>query len=272
MRQPTDLCLLCQVSPAIKTNSHIFPKFLSTNFLGPKGLPRKGYDLDSSKLLTTKPKIIQDSPKENYILCNDCEAYFSILEGQSASTFINWNEKVIAGHFHRTTYSEDFSVVTCQTSNPKTIRLLVYSIYWRAAVAGDELFDNLNIPIALVENLRKILMEYKSATVQDYAALLEHKPQFHIYPYTTMTADTFTVETANSLFAFPNVNPWSLNVDRFHFVLFETVNHMPEGLLKNESNKIITDNKLMVLSNVAWHQAVALPPLEMVADQAEKTK
>ena len=99
MREPTDLCLLCQTNLATKTNSHIYPKFLSTNFLGAKGKPCKGFDLISEKILNEKPKVIQDSPKENYILCEECEAYFGILEGIASDIFMNCQVKVDKGKF-----------------------------------------------------------------------------------------------------------------------------------------------------------------------------
>ena len=54
-RTPTESCLLCQVNPATKTNPHILSKFISTNFLGAKGTPRKGYEFSSENAIDNLP-------------------------------------------------------------------------------------------------------------------------------------------------------------------------------------------------------------------------
>lgn len=101
MRQPTDLCLLCKVAIADKTNSHIMPRFLSTKFLEAPGKARRGYYIGEEFAKGEKPKVIQDSPKENHILCTPCEHYLSIIEGLAASTFKDWQTHLANGIFKK---------------------------------------------------------------------------------------------------------------------------------------------------------------------------
>src|SRR5271157_2815617 len=65
-------CNLCRISKATKRNSHIFPRFLGTSlFFNSTG--NKGYIImDYNKYIP-----VQDSPKEDFILCPDCEKLIS---------------------------------------------------------------------------------------------------------------------------------------------------------------------------------------------------
>src|SRR5579863_8869011 len=162
MRKPTDLCLLCGRNAATKTNSHIFPRFISTEFLGKKGTPRRGFTLDSSVKPDKKPRVTQDSPKENYILCEECESYFSVLGSYSAGVFNNWKEKVRSGEFYKTTVNADISVINFITADPAIIRLFIYSIFWRAGISSHYLFEDYKLDRTIEKELRNILLSFKS--------------------------------------------------------------------------------------------------------------
>ena len=147
-------------------------------------------------------------------------------------------------------------------------------MYWRAAIAKDDLFDNLSIPEELLETLRSNLMDYKSQTPGDFRQLLTQKPDIKVFPFSMTTAASFEDETANSLFAAPAINPWVLNVDRFHFALFAQFDDIPKidpDFLRNESNTKIEDCKMMVFSALAWHAAVITPPINMVVQNAKSS-
>lgn len=73
MRQPIDICLLCNEKNSTKKNSHLIPKFFGKGiFYGTK--PRYGILIDNNGT-TTK---IQDIIKEDYLFCADCEKGFSV--------------------------------------------------------------------------------------------------------------------------------------------------------------------------------------------------
>src|SRR5690625_1860216 len=109
MRNPNDLCLLCEENYATKQNSHILSKFISTGFLGDS--PRRGYELDSSTFSEGKKKVIQDSPKEDYILCDDCESYFGVLETIAGRDLKNWKERYRSGEYSSVNIGEVMGII-----------------------------------------------------------------------------------------------------------------------------------------------------------------
>lgn len=272
MRKPTDLCLLCQTSLATQTNSHIYPKFLSTNFLGTKGTPRKGYELSSDDILDGKPKVIQDSPKEDYILCEECEAYFSVLEGIASNTFINWQAKVDSGKFSLKKVVDGLDIVECNTSDKKTIHLFNYSIFWRVSISSIDLFESVKIAQDFEDELRTILLNYKQSKRADYLTALAATPNFKIFPTSIITAKSFADQTANMLFVPFSHDPYCIVVDRFSFMLFKTEYEIKQYLIKDLSNIKIDDCRMMIFSEQLWHDTILKKPFELLAKRAIEGK
>lgn len=272
MRKPTDLCLLCQTNLATKTNSHIYPKFLSTNFLGAKGTPRRGYDLSSDKILENKPKVIQDSPKEDYILCEECEAYFSVLEGIASDPFTNWQAKVGNGEFLLNKIIDGLDIVECNTADKKTIHLFNYSIFWRVSISSIDLFENVKIAQDFEDELRTILLNYKQTKRADYLTALAATPNFKIFPTSIITAKSFIDDTANMLFVPFSYDPYCIVVDRFSFMLFKTADEIKQDFIKDFSNIKIDDCRMMIFSEQLWHDTILKRPFELLAKQAIERK
>ncbi|UPQ79627.1 hypothetical protein M0M57_02020 [Flavobacterium azooxidireducens] len=254
-----------------KKNSHIFPKFLSTIFLGAKGTSRKGYDLSSENILKKKPRVIQDSIKEDYILCEDCEAYFGVIEGISTDTFLNWKQKVITGEYLLKKIIDDLELLECVTADKKNIFLLIYSIFWRASISEDIFFKNFKIISEFEEELRIILLAHKSIKKTEYLENLKKIADFKIFPVSIMTAKSFTNNTANMLFAPSSIDPYSLIVDQFSFLLFRTSEEIIE-FVKGFSNIKIDDCRIMVYSEKLWHFTIMEKPIEVFVKQATKGK
>lgn len=269
MRKPTDECLLCRINAASKTNSHILPRFISTGFLGAKGAPRKGFLLNGKNELTAKPKIVQDSPKENYILCDECEAYFSLLETASAPSFKFWQAKVAAGHFKELTIKPYLKLVQLNVPEPVIMRLLVYSMFWRASISSLETFTNYKLDPDLEESLRSNLLEFKALTVADLDANVKGK-KVALHPYSVITAGSFKDETANVLAAINPGNPASLNVDKFGFYIYKDEKDISHNFMADFSNLKVNDNQIMVVSEQLWHEVMVKRPLEMAIEQAKK--
>lgn len=269
MRKPTDICILCLANLATKTNSHIYPKFLSTNFLGAKGTTRKGFDLSSDKILDYKPKVIQDSPKEDYILCKECEAYFSVLEGIASDTFINWQTKVDKGEYSlNPTIHYGLEVVECSTADKRTLHLLIYSIFWRVSISEIDLFENIKIAPDFEEELRATLMAYRQSKRVDYLNALNAAPNFKIFPNTIITAKSFIDEASNILFAPFSFDPYCLVVDRFSLMLFGTPGEIKIDIIKTFSNLTNNDCRIMIFSEQLWHDTILKRPFELLAKQA----
>lgn len=256
MRKPSDCCLLCKVNPAVKTKSHIYPKFISTNFLGPKGMPRKGFILNNTSQLGKTPQVVQDSPKEDYILCEICEAYFSVIEGIASDIFINWQTKVLSGDYLQTQIANDLSIIDCATADSRTLHLFVYSIFWRASISSLTHFNNIRIESDFEEELRNLLMTYRHDNRTNYLNTLSAAPNFKVFPYTIFTAKSFKDETSNLLLAPPAKNPYSLVIDRFAAMLFRSEADIKEQLFRDSSNKHIDDCRIMLFSEQLWKNAI----------------
>lgn len=270
-RQPTDACLLCQANPATKTNSHILSRFISTNFLGPKGPGRKGFEFSSETILEKKPKTIQDSPKENYILCDECEAYFSILEGQASDTFTQWEAKVNTGAFKRNTIEPYLDIVECITADPAITRLFIYSLFWRASISNHNLFIDYRLAPEFEEEIRQVLLTHKALTKDDFLKGIHNTPPA-IYPFSMITAKSFADETANFVAALYSYDPYCLLVDRFSFMLFRNADQIKIDFIKAFSNVTNHDCRIMVFSEELWNTLMIKKPIQLVMDQAKKNQ
>ena len=269
MRKSTDECLLCRVNAANKTNSRILPRFISTGFLGAKGVPRRGYKLDGKNELSLKPKTVQDSPKENYMLCDDCEAYFSLLETASAPSLKFWQAKIASGQFGLVTIKSFLKIVHFTAPNPVIMRLLVYSMFWRATISSLEIFENYELDPALAESLRSTLLEFKALTNADLDVTVKAK-KIVLHPYSVMTAESFKDETANVLAAINPGNPASLNVDKFGFILFKEEKDITQQFITDFSNLKEQECQMMVVNEQLWYDVMVKKPLAMAAEQARK--
>lgn len=191
---------------------------------------------------------MQDSPKERYILCEECEAFFSVLEGIASDTFINWKFKVGNDQYSMNKVIDGLDIVECNTADKKTVFLFIYSIFWRVSVSAIEDFKNLKISNDFEEELRRTLMAYKQINKADYLSTLGVTPVFEIFPSTIMTAKSFIDETANILFAPFSYDPNCITVDRFKFMLFRMVDDVKPDIFKSLSNLKIDDCRIMIFS------------------------
>lgn len=278
MRQPTDLCLLCKINPATKTNSHILSRFISTAFLEGPGA-RRGFSLDSAtalkkegdQVVAGKAKTIQDSPKENYILCPECEAYLSVLEGLCRDTFILWREKVALTEFSLTVIvAGNMSVLNCANSNARIIRLFVYSLFWRASISSQDLFSEYSLPCDMEEELRTAILKYKGDR-PTFLAAIAADPMFKDYPYRIMTSEAFTQGDANFLMAVPN-NELGFNtliVDRFAFTLYENITVNDASYYGQINNRTSMDCKMSVVSEQNWRVLFNEAPAKLLLDYSK---
>jgi hypothetical protein len=274
MRKPTDICLLCQVNPATKTKSHIFPKFLSTNFLGPKGTLRKGFELSSDKVLDKKPRVIQDSPKEDYILCEECEAYFSVLESIASQVFGNWQQKVAIGEFslNKNKIINDLQILECNSAHKPTVHLFTYSIFWRVSISSYPLFKNFKITDDFEEELRQVLIFHRHTNKNDYLNALATNPNFKIYPWSVISAKSFVDDTANMLFAPFSYDHYCIVIDRFSFILFRTADDIKKYSIREFSNLQVGDCRMMILSQQLWHNIIVENTYNLLVKQAVENK
>lgn len=272
MRKPTDNCLLCKQNLSSKENSHILTRFISTSFIKAGGA-KKGNSLSSDSVLKTENdavilaevEYIQDSPKQDYILCHECENYLGIVEGLSRDTFISWREQVDQSKFNLVHTNTPLDIVECVSSNPRVIRLFVYSLFWRASISDHKMFDGYKLSDFIEEDLRQILFKYKAQYKRDFLENVNAAPYFNDYPYSALTTIEFNDDTICSLFAPTTNDPYSLIVDRFIFMLYPDKKHREDTPLKEISNKEHQDCFLVVLPQDSWQELNRIPILHLLA-------
>lgn len=150
-----DYCRLCRSKKASKTNSHIFPKFLGVSMIETNDGSRKGFKISSKDGLNKRPD--QDTPKEDYIFCPECE---SLLDHDYENPFaLNYyyerenprsyfNVIIRNHHIYRVYYKLDYEL----------FMKLFYSVIFRACISNHEGFKHFTLPKLIVEKIRKLLL------------------------------------------------------------------------------------------------------------------
>lgn len=267
MRQKQDTCLLCRANLSTKENSHILPKFLTRGFLGEK---RRGFRISSHKILRQKPRITQDSPKENYLLCDECEAYFGVIEGITSGVFTNWRGRLNNGDFISKPVIPGVSILECNNIDHRVVYLLIYSIFWRVSISEDGLFREYKLDPTFEDELRLLLLRYKQTKKSDFINSLDQAPNVNIFPVTIITAESFIDETANILFAPLSRDPYCLVVDKFSFMLSRTNADIDIDFFRSCTNFAVNECKMLVFSPQLWYNSILKEPFRIMAEQAVK--
>lgn len=164
------ICKLCLNNIADKENSHIIPKFMCKSLFEDTN-PRHALSINKFG----KGRKIQDTPKENNILCSGCEHRIEIIETIFSKFFYevhsykSLNERFTVHQIGLQEYIE------CKNINPTLFKLFIYSIIWRSSISSlfefqsfkinknneDEIrtFLNLNLKLnkaSLIENLNSV--------------------------------------------------------------------------------------------------------------------
>lgn len=201
-RTPHKLCLLCKVRYATKRNSHIFPKFWVKSILGDDN-QREAYTVSSSA--DKLGQKVQDSPKEDYILCPECEAKFGILERYVANNFYNpfKNFNTSSDFTEIKSDDDDIDKIFAIKVDPILFKLFIYSFVWRASIATHTVFVNFKLTTQDEENLRLTLDSYVMNTERDtieYYA--QNQSEFVCLPFNIITTSVIPDTTANLISPF----------------------------------------------------------------------
>ncbi|WP_156825649.1 hypothetical protein [Lewinella cohaerens] len=254
-RNQEDLCLLCKANKATKTNSHIIPKFMSSSFLGGKS-NKKGFIISSTK----EGKItIQDSPKEDYILCPECEEYFSVLEGLVADSI-----KSIHPNDQNAPVPE-VGAVTLINIPPVLTHLFFYSIFWRASISGLPVFQNYNFSGELEEALRVELEKFRATSRQELNEKLQDNFLTSFFPYGVFTTNQFSDDTKNLIIAIGTSPMYSFVADKFAFVIYDDLAQIPADrqILFNISPG---EQNIQIIPPSVWEDVIIKNNLALVAD------
>jgi hypothetical protein len=187
-RSPTDLCLLCKKTAADKRSSHIIPKMMTKKMFG---TPARGYVVTTHK--NSHSRMVQDSAKENYILCTSCEARFEKVETYIARRFfLRYRNPAYKVEFPITPLDSSvfngLDIMTLLQVDRGMMRLFVYSILWRSSISSVEELEAFNLASEIEEQLRNeldcILTSTEQATLINCEQYSKAEP---IIPYMMVT-------------------------------------------------------------------------------------
>jgi hypothetical protein len=136
---------------ADQKNSHLIPKFFSEGlFYGTNPRHTLLVSRDKSKIK------VQDTFKEDFLLCSVCEKGFSILETYCSLRLSRIGNFRFFTHFTRIVNGK-FEMIGCNQFDIKIFNLFIYSIVWRASISTHVGFTNINLDNSDLELLRETL-------------------------------------------------------------------------------------------------------------------
>ena len=148
-------CKLCLNKEADKRNSHIIPKFMGKRlFEGSK--PRGSLRIDISGRHWT----IQDTPKEDFIFCSDCEEKFAKIEHYFSlrlKSIHNYNNEQNKFKLYGIGNNQ---LLECLNIPLNEMKLFNYSLVWKTSISNLNEFIKFKIPVLYEEKLRIFLNTY----------------------------------------------------------------------------------------------------------------
>lgn len=150
------ICRLCKIKEATQKNSHIIPKFMGISMLTSSDGLRKGYKITSFHGIFRRPS--QDTPKEDYIFCPDCESLINKkFEVPISKQF--YQNRNNSSAFFDVFYRHYYSYRVYYKIDYELFSKFLYSIIFRAGITSIDYFSFLTLPSDLLEQLRRILLD-----------------------------------------------------------------------------------------------------------------
>lgn len=172
----TNICKLCQTALADKTNSHVIPKFLLKD-LFENVSPRHALIIEKTK----DQRIIQDTPKESFILCSNCEHRVEIVETHFSNFFVhlnNYNNNPNKFSLYQLGIQQ---FIECNNLNPTLFKLFIYSLVWRASISKLSEFQQFYLLHDAEEKLRNFLNNNLKNTHKELFESLKHIGEIPLY-------------------------------------------------------------------------------------------
>jgi len=243
---------------------------MTKSLLGETGVKR-GYMIGSDRAHKA-PEFSQDSPKEDFILCDSCEKYFSVLETYIATRLHNrlWDIRH-AQQF--STYQNQGGITwkVCEQIDTLIFRLFIYAIIWRCDISATDLCKEFALKPDESETLRATLLSCKYEKQQDLLNSIGQFPvTFPTLPFLFFTADSFKDRTSNTLFVNPSIkNPYQLVLNEYMLIFSFDFNEDQKkfDLLNNIDNSKI---KIGYFPTELW-ESLKTQLLQMVAKKALET-
>ena len=221
-RTRNDLCLLCKKSKASATGSHIYTKFITASMFGDKH-NKQGGAINTAKF--DYGNKANDTPKQDFLLCPNCENIrLGTLETYISTFFYSrYKNEKFAGNFP---IDKRFNIITgevdCMILNgvhTGMFKLYMYSLVWRASICTLSSFQNFKLNSYQEEILRGTLDNFlridAKSTIDFYNANFSTFPQF---PFVVQTH--LEQVDAGSNFV---LEPWKIDASKFIIYLNEFI-------------------------------------------------
>lgn len=247
-------CLLCSTNNATQKNSHIISKLLGKGLFGTK---RKAFVMSSDKM-DRKPRIVQDIPKEDFILCPSCEKYFGFLESYFKAKCYDklWDSKY-RHDFPISHIEVDMKLLECSKVDPTFFTLFIYSIVWRTFITSNSHFSHLHVNRLITEGLRKSLLTYKSSSLTQLINKVNANPgQLFPSKFLLFTSDSFSDPTMNPFIILPSANPYYYFLNKFQLVMSFDNNRKQNIFLNNNTVPLNHRIRIAKLSENHWVQVI----------------
>jgi len=200
---------------------------------------RKGFKIDNDpNFLKQRPQ--QDTPKENYILCSECESRLGEFERKLANEFYH--------KFKKPEYDKDFSRIfipngILKASNKNVdytnFKLATYGIFFKVAISSLTYFRDSRITKEQLETLRQLLNNERA--FEDISIVLLTSESDQEFTKNYIYAHSYDDHLAHFVWA----------NDYIFFIDFGTtvdlIKHFDEIEMKND--RVF---KIGVLPNQAW--------------------
>jgi len=213
MRKPTDICLLCQEKNSTKKKSHLIPKFFGKGIFEGTS-PRHGVGIYK----TGKRERIQDTLKENYIFCPDCERGFSIFETYCSFRLERFNDYKYRSQYNRIKRGK-FEYFECKELDIRIFNLLIYSIVWRVSVSESYAFGAFKLPNNEENALRILMKNYIKPTQTE---LFDHINKLDFLPNHShiIIRPKKKLRPPNSMISAASLNEWVHEMHLVDYIIF----------------------------------------------------
>lgn len=207
-------CKLCLTREADKPNSHIISKFL-TKRLFEYTKPRHSIEIDRKG----RNKTIQDTPKENSILCKACEKrleYLETLISKKITSINNYNN--LKSTFKLVEYGNN-KILECLNINPIAFKIFVFSLVWRASITSLPEFESFKLDDKTESDLRILLNEKLKNSHTELVSSLSESIDFSNYDY-CIFKPLVRNEFSRGVFTSYKINKFQFGIFTVDFIIF----------------------------------------------------
>lgn len=237
-------CKLCLTREADKPNSHIIPKFLAKR-LFESTKPRHSIAIDREG----RNSKIQDTPKEDFILCKFCEKRLEYLETLISKkiTAIN-NYDNLKDKFKLVEYGNN-KILECLNINPIAFKIFIFSLVWRASVTSLNIFESFKLDDETERNLRTVLNEKLKNSHSKLIRSLSESKDFSNYHYCVFKP-LVRNEFSRGIFTSYKMNKFQFGIFTVDFIIFFFSNSKNMNPAYNQISNYQNEKLLITLTNI----------------------